>query len=495
VNKAGKSMLQSIKRLTKHSAVYGVGFIVSRSIGFLLLPIHTRYIAPEQYGIANLLFSSLAILNVIFSYGMDVAFLRFFILGQNKKEKERIFSTAHWMIFSTGILFFSVLFVFPGPFSEMIFRSSRYETLVRLSAGICFADALRLLPFLALRGEERSLSFMTLNSLNIIVTLLLNVLFVAVLKKGIEGIFIANLIASVFTVITTIPISLKWLRIQFSKSMLVELLKFGIPYVPSGLAVVIMDQISRFFIDRMIGTGATGIFSASYKFGMFMALVVAAFRFAWHPFFLSTVKQKDAPQIFARVLTYFLAVTGFFFLLISFFVQEIAVFKIFGYQIIGKKYVSGIQIVPIVMLAYIMYGVYANFIIGIYLKKKTTWLPFITGAGALVSVIANFFLIPHFGIIGAAWAVFIGYAAMAAVLYFANQRLYFIPYEFIRIVKLILIFGILFFIGTRFGWQWSGWMRLLLLGLLVPLLVVFRFFQKGEKAAFGRLVRKIRISI
>jgi O-antigen/teichoic acid export membrane protein len=487
-------LLQSIKRLTKHSAMYGVGHIVSRSIGFLLLPIHTRYLLPEEYRIATLLFAALAILNVIFSYGMDSAFLRFFILGKSHKEKERIFSTAHWMIFSTGILFFAVLIVTPGFISELIFRSARYSSLVRLSAGICFADALRLLPFLALRGEERSLNFVILNSLSITVTLLLNILFVAIMKKNVQGIFLANLIASVFSLITTVPIFLKWLRLQFSKSMLIELLKFGIPYIPSVLAVVIMDQISRFFIDRMISPAATGIFSASYKFGMFMAIVVAAFRFAWHPFFLSIAGQKDAPQIFARVLTYFLVVTGFFFLAVSFFVREIAVFKIFGFQIIGEKFVSGIPIVPVVMLAYIMYGAYAIFIIGIYLKKRTSWLPLITGAGALASVLGNFILIPRFGIVGAAWSAFIGYSTMAVFLYFVSQKLFFVPYEFTRVVKLVLIFGFLFFVEARFAQQWSIWLRLLLLGLQAPLLVAFRFFQKGEKAAFGRLMRRMLFS-
>jgi len=98
-------MLQSIKRLTRHSAVYGIGHIVSRSISFLLLPIHTNCLPPDQYGRATLLFSALAILQVLFSYGLDVAFLRFFILGSDRREKERVFSTAFWMIFITGMTF------------------------------------------------------------------------------------------------------------------------------------------------------------------------------------------------------------------------------------------------------------------------------------------------------------------------------------------------------------------------------------------------------
>jgi len=488
-------VLQSIKRLTKHSAVYGIGHILSRSMGFLLLPIQTKYIPPDRYGIALMLISSLAILNVVFSYGMDVAFLRFFIMGKDKREQARIFSTAHWMIFSTGILFATLLFCFPEAFSRLILGNDHYGLLLRMSAGICFFDAIRLLPFLALRSEEKSMSYVALNSLNIIATLGLNLLFVVVMRKDVEGIFLANLIASAFTVVTTIPVFKRWLRFSFSREILTELLGFGLPYVPSGLAYVVMDQISRFFIARMINDAAAGIFSACYKLGMFMALVVAAFRFAWHPFFLSTLKQRDAPQVFARVLTYFLAVTGFFFLLVSVFLREIVHFRIGSFQLLDSRYVSGIGIVPIVLMCYILYGVYANFVVGIYLKKKTAWLVMFTGSGMLVTLAANWALIPRFGIIGSAWATFLGYVTMATGLYFANQRLYPIPYEFKRIIKLIFVFGLVFVAGVVLGKDWNPLIRLGLILAALPLLMTVHFFQPGEKAVFLRLIGRMRIGL
>jgi O-antigen/teichoic acid export membrane protein len=485
-------MLQSIKRLTKHSAVYGIGHILSRSMGFLLLPIQTKYIPPDRYGIAVMLISSLAILNVVFSYGMDVAFLRFFIMGKDKREKARIFSTAHWMIFSTGILFASLLYCSPDAFSRLILGNDGYALLIRMSAGICFFDAIRLLPFLALRGEEKSMNYVALNSMNIIVTLGLNILFVVVMKKDVEGIFLANLIASAFTVVTTIPVFKRWLRLSFSRETLRELLGFGLPYVPSGLAYIVMDQISRFFIARMIGNAAAGIFSACYKLGMFMALMVAAFRFAWHPFFLTTLKQKDAAQVFARVLTYFLAVTGFFFLLVSVFIREIVHFRIGSIQVLDSKYLSGVGIVPIVLLCYVLYGVYANFVVGIYLKKKTALLSIFTGCGMMVTLAANWLLIPRFGITGSAWATFLGYATMAAGLYFANQRLYPIPYEFRRIIKLIAVFGLVYAAAGILGKDWNPLIRAALITAAFPLLMTVRFFQPGEKAAFLRLLGRMR---
>jgi len=479
-------MLQNIKRLTKHSAVYGIGHIVSRFLGFLLLPIHTNILLPEEYRTPALLLSSLAILNVIFSYGMDVAFLRFFILADSREEKRRIFSTAFWMILGTGVCFSTFMIIFPGPLSKIIFRSDQYLLLIRMAAGILLADVLCLIPFLVLRGEEKSVKFMVFKTINIVVNLSLNILLVVVLRKGVQGIFIANLIASVFTLCVLLPIIFHWLRPDFRRSTLMELFHFGLPYIPSGLAVIIMDQIGRFFLDRTLGEEPTGIFSAGYKLGMIMALVVAAFRFAWHPFFLTTSKQEDAPEIFARVLTYFLLVTGFFFLAVSFFIEEIVRFRIAGFSLVGEAYIGGTQIVPIIMLAYIGYGVYANFVVGIYLRKKTVYLPFITGAGALVSVLGNFLLIPPLGIMGAAWATFLAYATMATALYCVSRRLYFIPYELGRILKLVFLFGILFSLGTHTILAESIVYRLILLASLFPLLWIIRFFSGDERLVLKR---------
>ena len=162
-------MLKSIKRLTRHSLVYGIGHILSRFLGFLLLPIHTHYLQPDVYAIAALLFSSLAILNIFFSYGMDVAFMRYFVLAEEREEKQRLFSTAFWMILCTGLVFALLLIVSPEFYSNLIFRTPNYPKLIQMAAGILFADALVLLPFLVLRAEEKSTQFIVFRSFNIVI--------------------------------------------------------------------------------------------------------------------------------------------------------------------------------------------------------------------------------------------------------------------------------------------------------------------------------------
>jgi len=479
-------MFEQLKRLTRHTAVYGIGHILSRFIGFLLLPIHTNYLSPEIYGLASLLFSSLAILNVLFSYGMDVAFLRYFILADSREEKRRIFGTCYWMILASSLVFSGILAAFPALFSELIFRSAEYRSLIRISAGILAADAVSLLPFLILRAEEKSGQFVFQKALNILANMVSNIVLVAWLKKGLEGVFVSNLIASCLTLFTLAPVVLRWLSPVLRFRILDPVLRFGLPYIPSGLAVIIMDQISRFFLDRIRGQAATGIFSANYKIGMFMAILVAAFRFAWHPFFLSASKQADAPRVFSRVFTYFLCLTFFFFLAISLFLEKIIGFHIAGFRLFGEGYGSGSGIVPVILLSYIAYGAYLNFMVGIHLKKKTAVLPWITWIGAGTAILANRLLIPAWGINGAAWATFLAYLVMAASLYMVSRRLYPVPYEWVRTLKIACSACLLAALGSLAPEGTPLWIRVLLLLAFFPVLYLAGFFKEDEK---GRLKR------
>lgn len=485
----GELMYRKIFTLTKHSIVYGFGYILTRSIGFVLLPIHTNYLTTADYGIVGLLFASLAVLNIIYRYGIDVAFLRFFILEKETVAKKKVFSTAFITIFLSGIFLSILINIFPQFLSQTIFQDKNYVLLIRLASGILIADALAEIPFRILRAEEKPLSFCLLKFLNVVVNFGLNILFIVHLKKGIEGVFLANLIASIFTLLTVFPIVLKWIRWSIIPTMLKDLLAFGIPYIPSLLSVIIMGQIGRFFLDRMVSAEATGIFNAGYKLGMFMSLVVTAFRFAWHPFFLSVSQEKNAKEIYAKVLTYFIIIIGLIFLLISFFLKEIVNIQIFGVTLFGKKFFPGLSIVPIVMLAYITYGVYINFIVGIYMKKKTLYLPFITGSGAIVAIISNFIFVPLWGIFGAAFATFLAYLCMAVILYVINQKLYKINYELFKIFKIIILYALIYFLGIILFSNIIIFKIFLLLSI-VPFLWILNILSQEEKTIFISFFRK-----
>ncbi|MBN2000689.1 polysaccharide biosynthesis C-terminal domain-containing protein, partial [candidate division KSB1 bacterium] len=242
----------------------------------------------------------------------------------------------------------------------------------------------------------------------------------------------------------------------------------------------LMDTIDRVFIERLMGVDAVGLYQNGAKLGMFMALFVTAFRFAWHPFFLSTSKQDDARDIFAKVFTYVITACGVVFIFFSLFIENIVRLHIGRFSLIGQIYWESTIVVPVIFLAYIFYAAYLNFLIGIYLYKKTRYLPFITVGGMLGNLVALYFLIPVMGIMGAAWARLIAYVIMAVALYLVSRKLYPVSYEWTRILKLAVIISVVFFIGQIGTVASSLWLKILLFSGLPVALYITGFMDPRE---------------
>ncbi len=489
------SIFNSIKRLVKHSAVYGVGHIITRSFGFLLLPLYTNIFPRDDFGVAGLVFTYLAIFTNLYAFGIDVAFFRYFILEETEQGKKKIFTTAFISMTSTSLLFSLLIFFNASFLAQTIFTENVNQLsidlvlLVRLSAGILFFDVVGLLPFLILRGREKSLQFIIFKFINVLINVGLNILLLGVLKKGIEGIFIANFIASCMTFLIMLWVVVKNLAFTYSLSTLKELFAFGLPYVPSTLSVVLMDTIDRIFIERMVGVDAVGLYNSGAKLGMFMALFVTAFRFAWHPFFLSTTKQENAKDVFAKVFTYVITACGVVFVFFSLFIDNIVQLNIAGFYLIGQKFWEATIVVPVIFLAYIFYAAYLNFLIGIYLYKKTRYLPFITVGGMLGNLLALYFLIPVLGIMGAAWARLIAYMIMAVALYVVSRKLYPVSYEWMRILKLVMIIAAVFFTGQTEIVSSYLWLKVLLFAVFPVVLYYTGFMDPRELNRIKMLVK------
>ena len=476
--------------MLRHSAVYGIGHMASRGLGFLLLPLHTNVIATGEYGKAALIFSFLALMNVIYGYGMDVAYLRFVAPENDLKKQKVLFSTGLISLLITSVLFTGLLVVFDQTFSIIIFRSETEALLILLSAGILLFDSLTLMPFMALRAKEKSIPFAVLKVINVVLNIAANILFIVVLKKGVAGIFWANLVSSGLTFLFLLPIIFRYFILKFDTAIFSKLIRFGLPYISSGLAVVAMNIIDRPIIERLTDLETTGIYSAGYKLGSFMALFIAAFRFAWHPFFLSTSKQANAKAVFARVLTYFMLSCSIVFLGVSLFVDEIVRFNLFGYSLFGEKYWASTSIIPLILISNIFFGMYVNFYVGVFLEKKTLIIAWVTGISAGVNILLNFLLIPFFGMLGAAWAKVIAYIVLAYLLYIKSNPLYPIPYEWGRVTKIsALALGI--FLVQIYFLQWENiFLKIgLILGFFLFLLAS-GFLDRTEKTRIRKFFKK-----
>ena len=478
----GDSKFKSILTLTRHSLIYGVGHVLSRSIGFLLLPVYTNFILPEKLGIAALLFLFLAFMTIIYQIGFSEAFLRYFALTTDLQKRRLVFSNSYISVIIISLFFSLIIFQFSDHISLFIFHTRQYKHLILLCIGILLGDVLAQIPLLTLRVEEKSYLYLALTLSNIVINLAMNIIFIVVLGKGVTGIFISNAISSLFLLVLVFPVILKYFRFTFRLSVVRMLFLFGFPYVFSGTSKIIMDLADRFLLERLIGLKTVGIYNASYKLGTIMGLIVAGFRFAWNPYSLSISQRADAKTIYARVLTYFILVAGFVFLVVSFFLEYILKIKICGISFFGAQYLEGIIIVPHIMLSYILYGIYSILIVGIFIEKKSFILPIITGVGAVTNIVGNLFMIPYLGMTGAAITTVISYLIMVIFLYFYIQKYYFVSYEFERLIKLILIFSIVFFMGYSYHGANHTLIRLTLL-ILTPVLLYFsHFFDRVEIA-------------
>jgi O-antigen/teichoic acid export membrane protein len=281
--------------------------------------------------------------------------------------------------------------------------------------------------------------FAVIKVLNIVINISVNIILILGFDYGIEAIFISNLAASAFSLIALIPDIIKNFKFSIDKVLLKRMLKFALPYLPASLSAMIVQVIDRPILKALTDADVVGVYQANYRLGIFMMLFVQMFQYAWQPFFLNNAQAPNAKQIFSKVLTLFVIAGSFIWVLISLFVGDLAAIEVFeGVTVIGQEFLSGIYIVPLILLGYLFHGLYINFMAGMYIEEKTKYFPLITGIGAASNVIVNFALIPVIGMTGAAIATPVSYFLIAATLYFTVQRFYPIQYELWRIGKIFI---------------------------------------------------------
>ena len=477
-------MINSLKRLLSHSALYGLSDVLGRSVAFILVPIYTNVLTTAEYGNVTLIYAFIALMNVLFVYGMESAFLRYYLI--DKSRKAQVLSTGYLTIIFTSVGFTGVVFLFAPQIGSIISLSGSFSDYVKLAAIVLGLDALNIIPFARMRGEGRVALFATLKLAKVMLELGGNIWLVVYLDMGVKGILISNIAGSGLACLVLSILTARHLAAGWSRQRMKELLKFALPYIPAAGAVITIEMIDRFMIERMMGADSVGVYSAARKLGVGMLLFVNVFRLAWQPFFLETSEQEEARGIFARVLTYFLLITGGVFLAISLYIDDLVRLQIGHYTFFGSAFWAGTDLVPLFLGAYILYGLYVNLVAGVYIEKKTIYLPIVTGAAALTSVGANLILIPRMGMQGAAVASILGYAVMVIGLYLLTKRYYPIPYEWSRLIKIVLIVGGIF--TLRFLPEIdASWIYKTFIILLYPVLLMATRFFNTEEVDFIKL--------
>ncbi|MBI4424330.1 MAG: oligosaccharide flippase family protein, partial [Elusimicrobia bacterium] len=427
-------MLADIARLGRETAVYGLSTVVGRLLNFLLLPLYTHLLAPAEYGVVATAFAYIAFLNVAYQYGMDQAYLRFSSPDHGGATRES-FSTPFWSVaaVSSGASLLLILGAEP-----LALGAGVPAWAIRLGAAILALDALQALPLAELRRDHRAWYYVGVKIASIAVNVALNVLLLWRWKLGAEGVFWASLAASAASLALLLPVLLARLELRFELPLCERMLRFALPYVPAGLASMSVQLIDRPILAAMTNDATVGLYQANHRLGIAMAMAVNMFDAAWRPFFLERGARAGAPELFGRIMTYWVLGASALFLALSAFMPELVrlPLPVSGRPLIHPQYWEGLGIVPVILFAYLLNGVYLNFMPQVILPKRSERVAYATAIGAAVCVAANLLLIPSLGMTGAAWATLLGYAAMAASLYLFGRRLYPVPYELGRLAQI-----------------------------------------------------------
>ena len=477
--------MSRLRALAKESLAYGVSSLLSRFLNFLLVPFYTHVLTPSEFGVSNIVFALIAFLNILYQAGFDSAYLR---LAHDAEEtdRKRLFSTALWSQAGLTVLF-SIPFLLASSWLGEIFKiPGANRNLFQLAAVILALDTLSVVPMAHLRYRHQALRFASIRLGNVVVNIAGNVFFVLVLHQGLRGIFMANIFASLFTLVLLLPILLENVRMLCDGEKFQALLHFGLPFMPAGLYGIVNEMSGRLFLGRLNTADLvhlypgknwdvlhlTGLFSAAWKLGVFGLLLVQMYRLAWQPFFLKHQRDADAPALFGRVLRLLMLFIGACGLTLMLFLDKIVSFPIHGKTLIAKSFWDGLPIVPGVLLAYACQAWFVHFTLGVYIARKTRALVWINGVGALITVALNLLLVPYFGLWGAVWAAVACYAIMAWLMTWKSQTLFPIDLSWRRMFPvtawLVLCFAAGFWIQLHPNAGSMERVILLLVGLCLP---------------------------
>lgn len=429
--------MSRIRTLAKESLIYGVSSIVSRFLNFLLVPFYTHMVNTSDFGVINIVLAIVAFLNIVYQFGFDSAYLRL-AHDVDAPGRKRLFSTAFLSQAVASILFSVILITLAAPLGRAFLVPKAHLGLFAYAAAILVLDTLSVVPFAHLRLEHAAKRFALMKLGNVILNLGFNYWWVMRQHQGLDGVFKANVAASLGTFLMALPVLAKNLRPVLDSGPFRQLLKFGLPLVPAGLYGIVNDMAGRLFlgmlkqadIDRLYpGKGydvlqLTGIFSAAWKLGVFGLLLVQMYRMAWQPFFLQRQKDPDAGDLFGRILLLLTLFIGYASVTLMTFLDKLVAIPIHGHPFIAKSFWVGLEIVPGVLLAYAFQAWLVHFTLGIYIAKQTRFMMWNNGVGAAVTVLGNLLLIPTLGLWGATISAILCYFVMAVMVMRKSQTLF-----------------------------------------------------------------------
>ena len=494
--------MANLKSLAKDTAIYGLSSIVGRFLNYLLVPIYTYVINASSggYGVVTNLYAYTALLLVILTYGMETTFFRY--SNKEGEDPDKVYSTILTAVLTTSVLFIALVVGFLKPISTAMGYPDHPDYIWTMAATVAI-DAFQCIPYAYLRYKKRPIKFAALKLGFIFLNIFLNLLYFVFLPKlglnpfgiydnGIQvgWVFYINLFCTAFMTIFFIQ-ELKEFRHGFDWSLMKRMLSYSWPILVLGIAGILNQTASQIIFPYVYkgedGAAQLGIYGACIKIAMIMAMITQAFRYAYEPFVFGSSTERDSKETYAKAMKYFIIFTLLAFLCVVGFMDILK-------YIIGEDYRVGLKVVPIVMGAEILMGVYFNLSFWYKLTDQTLWGAVFSGIGCLVLFAINIIFIPKIGYMACAWAGVGGYGTATLLSYFVGQKKYRIDYPLMDIfiyvlAASVLYTGMVYVNGHLSKWPALGVNILLILafcGLIIKrdlplstLPVIGKYFRKG----------------
>ncbi len=474
---------QELTRLGRHSVIYGLGGLVSRILAVLLLPLYTSYLAPGSFGRVEILTSASAVAVIVLRMGVSTAFFRFYFDDKDVAHRLALVRTSFWFTMTMATVGLVLAVVFATPVSHALQLGS-HPNLVR-AAAVGFWAQMNFEQLTSLfRVEERSAAFAIASIANVLITIGSTLVLIVGLHKGAVGLLVGNFVGTLCVYVVLLAYRREQLGLQFDRALFRGMQRFGLPLVPSALALWAINFVDRLFVAGYKGDAEVGVYSAAVKIASVITFAMFAFRTAWPAFAYSIEDERDAKRTYSFVLTYLLVVASWLALGLG------ALAPWLTRAMTDPRYQRADKGIALLAFAGAVYAGYTVLAIGSGRARRTQLNWVVTGVGAAVNVALIVWLVPRYGMVGAAISTAAAYVVLFLGMTWYAQRVYPVAYQWRRVVTAVGA-GVGLTVAARAGQL--GLAVSVLCVLAYPLaLAVLGFYLPAERARLRRLVPSLR---
>jgi O-antigen/teichoic acid export membrane protein len=483
-------MLDKLKRLGSQTFIYGTGNLINKLLGFILIPVYSQFIPIADFGILAVLEISILFLTSLLHFGINSGHQRYFYIEkENKTYSKFLFSNyfGNLLLTMAGLL---PLLIFSKDFSQMFFQNTDYAFVFQLAMWITLAEIMNIFPLQVMQYEEKPVSYLLLNVVKLIISFSLTINLVVHHHMGIEGILYARLSGNALIMIFSLLfIILPRCKIHFDLNAVKKTIQFGFPLIVSSIGYMIFQMSDRYMLNWLSSEAETGKYAFGFKIANIInLLLVQSIGISYLPSVFSSEEKEGNVRYYSKVLTYYIFLMASITLVFLLFYKDLL-----SLVVRNNEYWSGLAIVPILSLNFIVLGMNYFVCIGLFLKNKTNYYIIPSLITAIINILLNLILIPRYGMFGAAASTLTSQIIYTSILTLVSNRIYPVPFEWKKVFLIFFLAATAFLISENIvtGYFILDMVIRFVIILLIPFsLLKLGFFETIEKERLKEIFLK-----